>query len=143
MKLAQRFWSKIRVVGLDECWEWRAGLTEKGYGWFGVSGHAKRSHRIAYELTRGPIPPGMKVCHSCDNRKCCNPCHLFCGTDQDNMDDMKAKGRQASKLSPNKVLAILLDSRELKVMSEEYKISKAQISRIRRKKSWKSVANLV
>ena len=143
MNLAQRFWNKVQVVGLDECWEWTAGLHSSGYGWFGVSGHAKRSHRIAYELTHGLIPHGLKVCHSCDNRKCCNPCHLFCGTNQDNMDDMKAKERQASKLSSIKAQAILLDTRELKIISREYGISKAQVSRIRRGKSWKSVSFLV
>jgi hypothetical protein len=37
----------------------------------------------------------MCVLHKCDNRKCCNPSHLFLGTNLDNIADKLAKGRQA------------------------------------------------
>jgi hypothetical protein len=51
------------------------------------------AHRVAWIIKNGPIQGGLYVLHKCDNRMCCNPDHLFLGTHQDNMDDMRSKGR--------------------------------------------------
>jgi hypothetical protein len=56
-----------------------------------------RSHRAAWKLTHGPIPDGLQVLHRCDNPPCCNPAHLFLGTQQDNIADMHKKGRYRKK----------------------------------------------
>lgn len=81
------------------CWNWRLSKDRIGYGRMKVqlgsrdSFRSTSAHRYAYELWRGHIPQGMNVLHSCDNRQCCNPEHLFLGTQKDNMRDMHAKGR--------------------------------------------------
>src|SRR5690349_13950224 len=51
--------------------------------------------RLAYTLGVGPIPDGMCVCHHCDNPRCIRLAHLFVGTQKDNMNDMRRKGRAA------------------------------------------------
>lgn len=97
--VSDRFWRKVRLAIGDSCWEWAAALHRLGYGQFGIrlgekSYRMKQAHRVAWELTNGPIPAGQKVLHRCDNRRCCRPDHLFLGTQLDNIADMVAKGRQ-------------------------------------------------
>lgn len=89
--IAERFWAKVEKT--DGCWEWTAFVHPKGYGMFGVGREARRAHRVSYEIANGPIPDGLCVCHSCDNRRCVRPDHLFLGTNQDNVDDKMRKGR--------------------------------------------------
>ncbi len=92
----KRFWAKVDKRGPDECWPWIAGFYPEGYGKFGSGGRTLGSHRVAYFLTTGKDPSPLFVCHSCDNRSCCNGAHLFPGTTDDNMRDCQAKGRYAT-----------------------------------------------
>lgn len=94
-EFAKRFWSKVLIKGEDECWEWQNATQSRGYGSVGIGRRGKTAlaHRVAYFLTYGD-PGELCVLHSCDNRRCVNPKHLFLGTNQDNVDDKVKKGRQ-------------------------------------------------
>lgn len=99
--IAERFWRKVDKNGptpahrpdLGPCWPWTAYRNGKGYGRRAAPGDTY-AHRLAYALAYGPVPAGLWVLHRCDNPPCCNPAHLFLGTNMDNMRDMAEKGRR-------------------------------------------------
>lgn len=77
------------------CWEWQFTKSGTGYGVIELRKKLLGVHVVSYMLWRGENPQGLFVLHRCDNRVCCNPDHLFLGTNQDNIDDKVSKGRQA------------------------------------------------
>jgi len=108
LRTADTFWGRVSVGAEGHCWDWqgsRSARTPNGGGGYGTLKWNRRywyAHHVAYALTHGPIPEGAFVLHHCDDRVCCNPDHLYIGTHQNNMDDMKRRGR--SKGAPRKVI---------------------------------------
>jgi hypothetical protein len=89
-----RFWSKVDKRHWKQCWEWRAARDSWGYGSFWIDGSSVMASRLSLVLSTGQNPPDKVACHKCDNPPCCNPHHLFWGTQSENMQDMIAKGRR-------------------------------------------------
>lgn len=91
--LADRFWMK--VIKTDGCWKWTGAKHPFGYGMIRAGGTQEKitSSRASWLVHFGDIPPGMMVCHKCDNPECTNPEHLFLGTGTDNMEDREDKSR--------------------------------------------------
>lgn len=91
----ERFLDYYKPGRPDECWPWRGSIDKDGYGYFASDDRTRqlRAHRTAFELAGGVVPPGRHVLHLCDNPPCCNPSHLFVGTNLDNIADKVSKGR--------------------------------------------------
>lgn len=152
-EVIERFWSQVDRRSDDECWEWRGKLTRggRGYGYLHFAGVRHIASRLAYELENGVIPKGLHVLHKCDNPPCCNPKHLFVGTQADNVRDMVEKKRNGvvcgedngqHKLTAEQVLDIrrgLLDGVPGRQLARAYGVSPRTIRFIKRNETWKDV----
>lgn len=99
-RLVEKFWRFVDTSGgAEKCWEWQHSRNTSNYGSVRINDHYRvycaLAHRLSWAIHNGPIPDGLLVCHACDNPPCCNPAHLWLGTDADNIADMRAKGRDA------------------------------------------------
>lgn len=123
------------------CWMWLRSFGSHGYG----SAHRPRgdntvAHRVSFEAFKGPIPDGMLVQHSCDNKWCVNPDHLSLGTDATNALDKQIKGRAAKKLSLGDVVRIVAKLRTgaaIRAVAREFGIHQRLVQRIARKEIWR------
>lgn len=92
--LASRFEEMFIPEPNSGCWLWFGATVPDGYGSFGIATNkTEKAHRVSWKLHKGPIPPDKHVLHTCDNRCCVNPDHLWLGTNEDNVADRVLKGR--------------------------------------------------
>lgn len=140
--LAERFWQKVSASTETACWEWRGACGGSGYGHIIHGGQIIDAHRISYQLNRGPISDEMFVLHSCDNKKCVNPAHLYLGTQHDNMVDFhRRKTSHNGKLSQDNIVAIMYLCGEgymsQRQIGQLFGIGQSQVSAIWRRKRYK------
>lgn len=91
-KVRARIMSKAKESSAG-CWEWQGAISGNGYGSMRFQGKPSVAHRVSFFVFTGVDPSGSLCCHTCDNRKCVNPAHIFLGSHRDNMQDALAKGR--------------------------------------------------
>ena len=140
MNIIKRFWKHVDKQGPDECWRWTGYLKTEGYsyGVFKLKGKRHRAHRVSWAIAHRtwPIPEGGHICHTCDNKACVNPNHLYLGNNTTNM-------RDKSTLTP-------VDIKEIRFLhkfegytyidlSEKFHVAKSTIGLICRKEHWKNV----
>jgi HNH endonuclease len=145
-KQAARLWSRVDVRGENECWPWMGRVDPDGYGRFDINYKPELAHRIVFETVTGERPEA--VCHHCDNPPCCNPRHLFGGTQTDNYRDMEAKGRRVlpaprrgvdsnrSKLNEDSVIDIFKSNESNAELGRRYGVTKEAIRYIKIGKNW-------
>lgn len=147
-----RFWNAVEKRGPDECWEWKRGRQRAGYGALYIAPKVIGAHRIAYELANGPIQNGLSVLHRCDNPPCCNPAHLFLGTDADNTKDRISKGRTKVLRGEDAARAILTEEQVKEIrasykpyetthqlLADVYGVSRTAIRSVVDRRNWRHV----
>lgn len=141
------------IVFGDLCWEWWGSKNAKGYGRIqlgGTSGSLFLVHRIMYSAYVGEIPDGLLVCHSCDNPSCCNPEHLFLGTEGQNTHDALTKDRLwqpryqgemvgNSKLNEEAVVLIREAEEDQPTLARRFNVSQSLISLVQSGKIWRHI----
>jgi hypothetical protein len=154
--LIARFYRRLKQV--DHCLLWQGTTHRQGYGYFHVKNKRYRTNRIAYFLSRGIDPGDFDVCHTCDVPNCCEPSHLFLGTQADNNRDMAVKGRavfpRCGNPHPNpkrgiencnaklteEAVRIIRSSKDSNIsLAHRYGVSDMIVSLIKRRKRWTNV----
>lgn len=136
---------KSQLDAATGCWNWLGGVQSNGYGQISIKRQRILAHRASWLVFHGVFDPTLFVCHKCDNPRCINPSHLFLGSNKDNMQDAKRKGRLAiqkdksftklprcRKLGFSAVEFIRDSDAPLKELAERFKVSMATISMVRR-----------
>jgi hypothetical protein len=123
--VATAYWAKVDKRGADECWPWLGATTKYPRGQIRISGKTRIACRIGWELVHGTPPGELAVLHTCDNAMCHNPKHWFLGTQQENLADMRAKGR--GKGAP-RVTTPELDAEIIRLLDEG--LSRREISNV-------------
>jgi hypothetical protein len=147
-----RFWSKVEERAEAECWPWLGFKDSNGYGKFQwAHGKPMLAHRVAYLFGWGVEPASKVVCHACDNPSCCNPYHLWLGSQADNVADMIAKGRRKrvtprrgeacnkAKITAADALAIFGSEETQTSLARRYGITATAVRHIKRGQNWAHV----
>lgn len=132
------------------CWLWLGATNGNGYGTFKWSASESRlAHRASWEIHRGPVPDGRHVLHRCDVRACVNPAHLFLGTNDDNVADRVAKGRNApaagemngrAKLTAEDVRMIRASGESVTALARKFGVAIPTVSQARSGRNWRTLA---
>ena len=147
--LEERLWLKV-IKNENGCWLYTGGKTGSGYGVLTKNNKPVLVHRLSYNIHFGDIPPGLCVCHKCDNPLCVNPEHLFLGTHDANMKDKMKKGRAIVNQGSKHPLSKLTEEnvREIKSLfgkvkqidiAEKFKVSIATINDIKHHRGWSHI----
>jgi hypothetical protein len=142
-----RFWAKVdKSAGDGGCWPWTGAVNSDGYGNFGKGRGSAKAHRVAWEMSVGPIPDGLQVLHHCDNPPCCNPAHLFLGTHTDNMRDMVRKGRDGRRRLNEEIVQqarrLWREGWTQRAVADRYGVSEATIFLAVHGQTWRHVDEL-
>jgi len=139
-------------IDSNGCWIVKSHwINRDGYPMYRFDGKMNSMSRYIWQELFGEIPEKIEICHKCDVPRCINPEHLFLGTHEENIRDMKEKGRAdktkknkgqfvpMAKLTNEQAYRIFTDNRSAKEIATEYRISVSSVRMIKRGNTWRSV----
>lgn len=147
--IQERLTARLIKPSIYACWEWQGYVVPAGYGSIQWNGRPWLAHRVAFLLSGAKLEPGQWVLHHCDNRRCCNPGHLYAGTVVENNRDMRTRGRARypqgethgrARLTPAQVLEIRTATGPLLKIAQRYGIGKRAVKKIRARERWKHLS---
>lgn len=145
-----------RIKVTEGCWLWKGTIAKNGYGVVkigGRKGKLKYIHRLVAKISFGDLPKGLFVCHTCDNRICCNPDHLFLGLPAENAADAASKKRikgprligetnPSAKLAEtdiHKIRSLWQSGFGFQQIADQFGVSKNTIWNVVRRVSWRHI----
>ena len=143
----ERFNEKYIINEDTGCWEYTGHINQSGYGVFrGNDSKWTEAHRFSFEYHKGPIKKGLVCCHSCNNRKCCNPEHLRQDTQSNNLIDMSYQNTNPTqRLTVEDVISIKKAQEQYYRgqnldLAKLYNVSPVTISSIKRGITWSHIS---
>lgn len=120
----------------DDCWTWLGPATDAGHGKITFCGRDELAHRWLWEQLFGPIPAGLVVFSTCENKGCINPHHLACSTQAD-----ACRSSVQTKLLPADVAEIkaaknTASPNTARFLAERFGVSPSLIREIWAGKAW-------
>lgn len=128
----------------EDCWLWTGCLDKDGYGLSSIAGKKMPAHRAMWTLTYGA--PSLYILHTCTNRHCINPKHLYEGTQKQNVQDqikagtfVKGSKNGLAKLTEEDVKHIRKSIFSTRALATYYSVSYYTIWDVKRNRSWQHV----
>lgn len=132
-----RFWRAVQPF--EGCWEWQGAINLQGYGRFKIAGRIVGPHQWVYEQTRGAVPPGAWVSHTCGNVACVKPDHLTL-SDRSSAALAAYREGRAGKLTPDKAREIRARYRagetNISALARAYRVARQTITDVVQGRSW-------
>jgi hypothetical protein len=133
------------------CVEWNAAIDDHGYGQLGTTaGGMKRVSRLTLEIKLGrPLRKGKMALHTCDNRKCLAPDHLYEGTRHDNAHDrdkrtgydtnVRGVDQHLAVLDEAKVRLIRASNASASALARQLGVNVSTVCNVRRWRTWRHI----
>ena len=144
----ERFWCKVVVGRLEDCWLWQAAKKDTGHGRFKLRGQDVGAHRVAL-MSTGVDVERLVVRHKCNSASCCNPSHLRVGSSWDNIQDRidadrsaKGEGNGRARLTEAQVIGMRKNTRPHYQYAKKYGVDTTTISLARRGVTWSYLNDL-